>query len=358
MRAAGIAAADSVVLLADEAGLWVAASITGEAAPAAAAAALAAAYQTPADQRYHIQFLAGALATGQHRYFTDYVAWLSTTLTARAVPLATVARSFALIARFYGSRLPAAEAAATRAVLRAGILALTGPDAAGDGEGDAWPEAAALADRLVAGDTAGAWLIATAAADRRSSYIQIATRLFQPALYQVGRLWQQNRISVAEEHLATEISRVLLARLLHWTAPFAPPIGRKALFAAVEDDRHVLGLQVVAEAFQIAGWTVQYLGASTPTLPLVRQVDAWRPDVIGLSVSLSQRLPILKQAVTVLRGELGGRCPTILIGGRPTNQISGIWRWTGADAWGRDAETAVTEMAGGEPPAADPPRAQ
>lgn len=367
--ASGIVAAERVTLLAEEAGLWVARTIA-DSDDMEAGARLAARYQTAADQRYHIQFLAGALATGQLAFFTDYAAWLAVTVAARGVPIASVVQSFALIGQFYSRRLAAGEIAAVRAVLGDGIAALDrerqaqaatgadsdsgsdpgsgpGPGGAADGGpvgGGAWPEVPALVDRLIAGDSGGAWVIATAAVDRRSSYIDIATRLFQPALYRIGLLWQSNRISVAQEHLATEISRVLLAQLLHWAAPFSPPIGRKALFAAVEHDRHVLGLQVVAEAFQIAGWTVQYLGASTPALPLVRQIAAWGPEVVGLSVSLSQHLPVLKRSIETLRGELGSRCPAILVGGRPTNQISGIWRWTGADGWGRDAGQAVAEV--------------
>ena len=37
--------------------------------------------------------------------------------------------------------------------------------------------------------------------------------VFQPALRDVGRLWQENRITVADEHLATAITQAAMGRL-------------------------------------------------------------------------------------------------------------------------------------------------
>lgn len=36
---------------------------------------------------------------------------------------------------------------------------------------------------------------------------ELHLRVVQPAQYEIGRLWQENKISVAEEHLATAICR-------------------------------------------------------------------------------------------------------------------------------------------------------
>jgi methanogenic corrinoid protein MtbC1 len=302
-------------------------------------------FQARSDQFYHIQILAVTLATGESGYFTEYVRWLATALASRGVPATTLNESFLLIRTYYQSQLALAEFAQVAAVLEAGlaVIAERGQTAA-ERALVSVPEIEDLVRILVSGDQATALAVARAAIEGGRTYVQVATRLFQPALYRVGELWQQNTITVAAEHLATEISRSVLARLFMQTTPEPPVIGRRALFAAVEKDNHVLGLQLVAEAFQIAGWSVQYLGASTPTPSLVRQVDSFRPEVAGLSVSLAQQLPALKRTIDALRFELGSQCPTVIVGGRPTNQIEGIWRWTGADGWCPDAERALAEI--------------
>ena len=99
---------------------------------------------------------------------------------------------------------------------------------------------------------------------------------------------------------------------------------------------------MVADAFELAGWSVQFLGADTPSASLITQVEAGRPDLVGLSVSLVQQLPALKRAVRALRVKFGERCPRVLVGGIPINEIDEMWRTIGADAWSPHAECAVS----------------
>jgi methanogenic corrinoid protein MtbC1 len=343
----GLSAADVVEASAEAAAGWVIEQLQFSGGGTATLQQLSDRYQARNDQRYHILMLAGALATGIDGYFTDYIRWLQSVLTSRGIPARTLQQSLELLKRYYEMQLTTDHALEVVPLLQAGLLATGEASARTESDGEllagAMPEAVQLTTRLIAGDRAGALQLATDVADQQRDYVRIATRLFQPALYRVGFLWQCNRITVAQEHLATEISRSILARLFNWTASAALPTGRKALFAAVEQDQHVFGLQVVAEAFQIAGWEVQYLGANTPTIALIAQIDRWRPDMVGLSASLVQQLPTLRRAVHLVRGELGGAAPMLIVGGRPTNRIPGVWRWTGANGWSPDAETAVRE---------------
>ena len=94
----------------------------------------------------------------------------------------------------------------------------------------------------------------------------------------------------------------------------------------------------------MAGWAVQYLGADTPSRDFLSQVDAWHPDLVGLSVSLVQQLTVLRETVDALRVEFGAQSPTIMVGGIPTNQMEDVWRYLGADLWSPDAEAAVSEV--------------
>lgn len=347
-REPGVAAVEA---LAFDAASWVAREIARDAArrerPPPAAGPQR--FQGYRDLLYHIRILIGALATGEHRYFTDYVSWLATTLSSRGVPLSNIEAPLRLLQAFFAERLAPADRAPVLELLGEGLAVLANP---GDIERFArgrlvpppLPETEALTLALIRGDRAGACKIALSAADPVDEYVTIAVHLFQPALYRVGYLWQTNRITVAQEHLATEIARSILGQLFALRAFRAGPLGRKALFAAVEQDQHVLGLQMVAEAFEIAGWTVQYLGANTPAAAVLTQVELWKPELVGVSASLVQQLPQLKRTVDSLRAEFGAVRPIILVGGRATNEFDSAWLWTGADAWSPDARTAVAQM--------------
>lgn len=306
-------------------------------------------YQSEDDLVYLIQMLLGSLATGHIAYFTRYVQWLRMTLTSRGADADAIAQSLSLLLAFFERRLPPKQATPVATILKAGLATLVTPlgedaiqlAATND---DAWPEVPTLTRRLIAGDLAGARTVVSDVAEQRRTYLSVSVRLLQPALYNIGKYWQLNQLSIAQANLAFEICRVLRAELMSWLGPRLGDLGWSIILATVENDRHFLGAQIVADAFDIAGWKVSCLNASFRTSSLVQLVDRQRPTAIGLSVSLLQQLPTLKLAVKRLRSELGSHCPTIIVGGRPTNEIEGIWRWTEADAWSASAETAVAEL--------------
>ena len=62
-------------------------------------------------------------------------------------------------------------------------------------------------------------------------------------------------------------------------SPPPAPIDRRVLLACVAGNHHAVGLRMVADAFQLAGWDVQYLGANVPTAALVRQAAEWNPTL-------------------------------------------------------------------------------
>lgn len=309
--------------------------------------------QTEQDLRDHVEFLVTALAVDTPACFTEYVRWLATVLESRGVPIQMLDESLELLAGFYVGVLDAPLAGRAARILELGRRVLAeqrtpGQVTYGGHVPDPLPQAEAFARHLLAGEVGAARSLAAACWESCGEYVEVATRLFQPALYDVGRAWQCNEITVAQEHLATSISQTLLAKLFleaREGVVAASGAGRTALFAGIETNRHALGVRIVGDAFELAGWSVQTLGADTPVEALVAHADATRPDLVGLSVSMVQQLPALQRAFGILKSELGTRRPLLLVGGLPTNQFEDVWRWVGADAWGPDAAQAVRELA-------------
>jgi MerR family transcriptional regulator, light-induced transcriptional regulator len=331
--------------LADEAADWVTEQIYVRYAQVLTPFGARGRFQTRQDLRYHVDFLGAAVAVSAPVYFTDYVLWLAGVLRARGVPVQTLAESLHLLKAFFEGRLEAALLAPAQAYLDAGLAVL-----ADDGQTSRplyqarMPEphaaACAFAGALIEGDAATARAIIEDIAGNGPGYTQIATHLLQPALYAIGGQWERNEITIAQEHLAAALAQTLLVELF-LEGPFQMPHGGKILLAGVEHNQHVIGLRILSDAFELSGWSVQYLGANTPTGALLAQVDRTSPDRVGLSVSLVQQLPTLRHTIAALHSEFGAQCPVILVGGIPTNQFEDIWRHLGADAWSPDAESAV-----------------
>lgn len=334
--------------LADQAADWITEQIYARYAEVLTPFGAYGRFQTRQDLRYHVEFLSAAVEVQAPGYFTDYVVWLAGVLRARGVPVQTLAESLQLFRQFLESRLQPTVLAAARACLDAGLAALAKDWEASPPRYQARmpdPHAAvgAFTHCLLGGNSAAARAIvcdSVGNSDGAPGYVEMATHLFQPALYAIGQKWERNEITVAQEHLATAIVQTLLVELF-LKGPFQPTRGSRVLLAGIEHNQHVMGLRMVADAYELAGWSVHYLGANTPTNALLAQVDATAPDLVGLSVSLVQQLPALRTCVSALRSEFGGRCPPILVGGIPTNQFEGVWRHLSADAWAPDAGSAV-----------------
>lgn len=140
--------------------------------------------------------------------------------------------------------------------------------------------------------------------------------LFTPAMYKIGDLWEKNEISVADEHLATGICDFVLSRLFQIQKKTAA--AKKAMFLCLQGEEHYLGLKMVNNLFEERGWETKYFGSSLP-LEYARQTALeWKPEVIGLSVSIVYHLPNLNSYVKTL-SNLPHK-PHILVGGRLADQ--------------------------------------
>ena len=146
--------------------------------------------------------------------------------------------------------------------------------------------------------------------------------LFQRALYEVGELWERQRISVAVEHLATAITERLLASVQPQVFG-GPPRKRSIVIACVADEYHQLGGRMVADLCELHGWRGHFLGANTPLTDLLCLISEHKPNLIGLSLSIYFNLPTLLKALDVLTVEYPGL--PIVIGGQ-------AFRWGGLEA--------------------------
>ena len=205
-----------------------------------------------------------------------------------------------------------------------------------------WPELEAMQAALIAGDHRAALEIVNGCFDAGRNLVEIEAQVLKPAMYYIGDKWQANEVSVAQEHMATAIVEMAMSMALLRSPPPAPN-GRKVLLACVAGNQHTIGLRMVADAFQLAGWDTQYLGANVPTAALVKQIVQYKPDLIGLGLSFGQQLVVVKDVIAQLSARLGPSRPPVIVGGLAINQFDRIADMVGADGSGRDAQAAVAQ---------------
>jgi methanogenic corrinoid protein MtbC1 len=156
--------------------------------------------------------------------------------------------------------------------------------------------------------------------DREIEIKALYADLFQKSLYEVGRLWEFNRISVAKEHLVTAITEGLLnlvyPRLFDRAAPDSSNV-RKVVISCAANEFHQIGGKMVADMFELNGWDSQFLGANTPVDHMLAHIQDEKPDLVGLSVSVYFNMPALKAGLAAIRGNFHHL--DILVGGQAFN---------------------------------------
>ena len=124
----------------------------------------------------------------------------------------------------------------------------------------------------------------------RALYIGNARDTFDlvlaPALRRIGDLWHEGKVSVAQEHLASEIIHGVTSSLVRLAQPSEPRW--RVLLACVEDEQHFLGLHGVA--IQMASWGIEsiILGARTPPQAVADAIAHLNPDAVGLSITIAR----------------------------------------------------------------------
>jgi methanogenic corrinoid protein MtbC1 len=205
---------------------------------------------------------------------------------------------------------------------------------------DTGPRAAYLA-AIRAGDRRRAFAVVE---DARAAGLDMAAlylEVLQPAMRDIGRLWEENEITVAEEHLATAITQMIMSRVYIEAAAAAGRGARTLVAACADTERHDLGLRMVCDLLERDGWDAVFLGAAVPRESLVRLVAERRPDALALSASIVPHLPQLRLTIEGVREAMGDAAPLIVVGGRPFLEEPGLARRLGADETAPDALAAA-----------------
>ena len=126
------------------------------------------------------------------------------------------------------------------------------------------------ATALLMGDEIGAEIAIRDAMDAGASTAQIDDAIIAPALWLVGDLWERGEITVADEHIATEISIRVLALQREAQRVAHARREQQILLAAPAGELHVVALRMLGGLLRESGYDVMMLGADVPP-------PTWRP---------------------------------------------------------------------------------
>ena len=288
--------------------------------------------------------LAAAMSVASPGVFATQVAWAAAAFRARGVPLEDLATSLTVLRDTLRREAPDADAALIDACFGGAASVLAGADVT---------PPTCLSVETAHGRVAAEYLLAILEGDRRAasrvvmdavvtggvSIRDAYNHILLPVQREVGRMWHINELSVAEEHFATATTRSVMAQLCA-LAKAREPVGLTLIVAAAEGNTHDLGVRVVADFFELAGWRVIELGADVPAIDLVRAVVDYGADAVAISGAMPSQISTIEDSISILRRDLDP-CPVIIVGGPAFGGCPESATRIGADGHAPSAEAAI-----------------
>lgn len=155
---------------------------------------------------------------------------------------------------------------------------------------------------------------------------------------EVGRLWQVNAWTVAQEHAATAVSESVLQALSIARLPVEDR-GHVAVVCA-DGEWHVLPARILAERLTEAEYRVTFVGGSVPPEHLHDYLPSMGVDAVAISCTLSQNLPGAARTIAAVHA-VG--LPA-LVGGIGFGEDGRRAAAIGADAWAPDPTDALAVL--------------
>ena len=167
--------------------------------------------------------------------------------------------------------------------------------------------------------------------------------LCREAMDIVGKRFEQGEYFLPELVLAGEMLEnigAIAKPLITQGSGGEPKKLAKVLVGTVHGDLHDIGKNIVTFMLDINGFEVKDIGIDVPVKTFIDEINAFRPDVVGLSGFLTIAFDSMKETIAAIQ-DAGLRDKLkIMIGGGQVDEA--VRNYTGADAFGTTAVEAVS----------------
>ncbi|MBL8858066.1 MAG: cobalamin-dependent protein [Planctomycetes bacterium] len=291
-----------------------------------------------------LDYLSATLEVGRPVLFFDHVGWLLGACEARGVPLEGLREGIVCLRQELLEELPEAAAQSAVACLDGALAHFdTLCEHDSDPQPNVNPQSALARLYLLAvleGRRRDAIELATDAVAGGLSITDLYAHVLTATQVEVGRLWHAGELHVAEEHMCSRITEQVMA-IVSAQMPRAPRNGLRVLTTSASGDLHDIGLRMIADHFEMAGWDAVSLGASTPAEDFARAAHEFEPHLLAISAKLVLHLRSTIDMIAAVRVVDGDKRTPILVGGSPFVLVPDLWKIVGADGMANGGLEAV-----------------
>jgi len=293
------------------------------------------------DQLAH---LGEAIGADNAALFSEYVAWAKVVLAQRGIGATDLEAHLGCLRDSLCERLPPNVADIATQFVATTIAEIPSMPSDLPSVLDARQAHAPIAHQYLAALLRGERRVASRlildAVERGIPVREIYLYVFQPALHEIGRLWQTNRIRVAQEHYCSAATQLIMSQLY-------PRIcserrrGLTLVATCVAGDLHEIGARMVSDFFEMEGWDTYYIGANAPNEDIIQEVIAHRAEMLAISATLTSNVSAVRDLIAAIRKTPATSGVKVMVGGYPFNLAPDLWQKVGADGTAADAQGAI-----------------
>jgi methanogenic corrinoid protein MtbC1 len=291
-----------------------------------------------------VEELAVAVSAGKPNLFAEQVCWAKSLFAARSAPVENIETALKSLRSVLAKELPEDTHPVVNEYLSSAVSAVKSAGSA---------ETTELVGNTSEGNLAASYLIALLEGDRQKAIsiirdaasdgwnvVDLYLRVLAPAQREIGRMWLEDEINVAEEHLATATTKMVMSQL-RAQGQAQPPNGKTVVAAAVPGNQHDVGIQMVADIFELHGWRTLSLGANVPTPDLVEATVKFQTNLLLLSAALSRHLESACDTIRAIRQHDQINDVKVLVGGTAFTGVADLAEQYGSDGYAADAIEAL-----------------
>ena len=138
-------------------------------------------------------------------------------------------------------------------------------------------------------------------------------KILKPVMYKIGDDWATGKISIATEHVASNVAQTLVKIIMDQVTGNANK--KKVVICVPFGEEHRLGCDVLETYLSTKGFKVYNMGTSMPTESILNFIYYNKPDVVLLSITLEDNLLAGQRLVKKIKGQFD---IPILVGGYAT----------------------------------------
>ncbi len=172
--------------------------------------------------------------------------------------------------------------------------------------------------------------------------------LIWPIMVEIDQLRRQERITSAQEHLATRINRTIVDQLQN-KLPRRAVRNKKIVVCCSPDEIQELGAQILADLFESDGWEVKFLGGGLTNDDILAFVHEYAPDILLIYGTSPRQAPCVRNLIDRVKEVNAHPDMKIMVSGGLFNRADGLWQEIGADLFAEDADQAIQVASGSAP---------